>query len=210
MTEQEILDQKMDSISELGDEAFLNAPDSLFTLDETNDENSNDDSQTDHTSTVENEDEENEETEDETLDNQEVENEDGSEGEGSENEENNEEENTNSSDDDSLLYKETHDKIFKPFKANGRDIQVKDVDEAIRLMQMGVGFHSKMTELKPAMGIIRTLEQNGLLDEDKIKLFIDLNNKNPEAVRHFLKQNEIDPLDIDMDDETKYESKVNI
>ena len=185
------IEQQLDSISNLSDEDFLNAPDEVLPEENESIETPN----------------EEEENTDDTQENDNLTEQDNSETSEEETNDENEDETVK---EEALDYKATHDRIFQPFKANGRDIQIKDVDEAIRLMQMGVGFHRKMSELKPAMGILRTLEEHNLMDEDKIKLFIDLNNKNPEAIKHFMKSNEIDPLEIDMDNEVDYKSKVNM
>ena len=35
------------------------------------------------------------------------------------------------------IYRQTYEKIYAPFKANGKEFQVRNVDEAISLMQKG-------------------------------------------------------------------------
>lgn len=87
--------------------------------------------------------------------------------------------------------------ILAPFKANGRDMQVNTAEEAITLMQQGANYNKKMAGLKPHLAIVKQLEQNGLLDNDKIGFLIDLSKKNPEAIGKLLKDSGIDPLDLD-------------
>ena len=41
----------------------------------------------------------------------------------------------------------TVDKLFAPFKASGVDMQVRSVDEAVQLMQMGANYQKKMQNL---------------------------------------------------------------
>lgn len=96
------------------------------------------------------------------------------------------------------------DKLFKPFKANGKEIKVDSVDEAITLMQMGANYNKKMAALKPHLKLLKTLENNGLLDEDKLNYLIDLDKKNPEAIKKFIKDSGIDPLDIDTTSDINY------
>lgn len=101
-------------------------------------------------------------------------------------------------------YKAEYDKLMAPFKANGVDMQAQSVDDAIQLMQMGAGFHKKMAALKPALRHMKLLEKHDLLDDDKLNYLIDLSNKNPEAIQKLLKDSNIDPLDIDVKQNTNY------
>jgi hypothetical protein len=91
-----------------------------------------------------------------------------------------------------------------PFKAAKREIRLTNTDDARRLMQMGVDYSRKMEEMKPHRRIIKTLEKAGLLDESKLNFLIDLNKKNPEAIKKFLKDSEIDPMDLSLEGESTY------
>lgn len=93
-------------------------------------------------------------------------------------------------------YEALYKQITAPFKANGRDIQVESPEEAIRLMQMGANYNKKMAALKPNLALMKMLENNGLLNADKIGFLIDLDKKNPEAISKLVKDSGIDPLDI--------------
>jgi len=91
--------------------------------------------------------------------------------------------------------------IYSPFKANGVDISVKSPQEAIRLMQQGAGASKRMQELAPKLKIIQMLENNDLLDEGKVNQLIALGSKDPKAIAAYLKQEEIDPFSLDLDEE---------
>lgn len=95
-------------------------------------------------------------------------------------------------------------KLFAPFKANGRDIKINSVDEAIKLMQQGANYNKKMAALKPSLKVLKMLENNGLLDEQKITYLIDLDKKNPDAISKLIKESGIDPLDVNTQEEPKY------
>jgi len=95
--------------------------------------------------------------------------------------------------------------LFAPFKANGKDMQVDNVEDARRLMQMGVGYQKRMSELKPHLKIIKSLKNNDLLDVDKINRLIDLDKKDPGAIAKLIKEAGVDPLDIDTEDGDKYQ-----
>ena len=102
-------------------------------------------------------------------------------------------------------YKAGYEQIMAPFKANGKTMQVKSVEEAIQLMQMGANYTRKMQELQPHRKTLLMLENNGLLDEGKLSFLIDLDKKNPEAIKKLLQDANINPLDVDMDEESTYQ-----
>ncbi|AUR97281.1 hypothetical protein NVP1238A_32 [Vibrio phage 1.238.A._10N.261.52.F10] len=95
-------------------------------------------------------------------------------------------------------------RVLQPFKANGKEIQVQNVDEAITLMQMGANFTKKMQALQPNLKMLKTLEKEGLLDEGKLNYLIDLSHKDPKAIAKLVKDAELDPLDINTDEVEGY------
>lgn len=100
-------------------------------------------------------------------------------------------------------YESFYKQIMKPFKANGRTVELKTPEEAIQLMQMGANYTKKMQEFAPHRKLITMLTNNGLLDEDKLSYLIDLDKKNPEAIKKLVKDAGIDPMDIDVNAEHK-------
>ena len=101
-------------------------------------------------------------------------------------------------------YKAFHDRVMAPFQANGKTIQLRSVDEAIQLMQQGANYTRKMQAIAPHRKVLMMLENNGLLDESKLSRLIDLEKKNPDAIRALVKEAGIDPLDIDVHEESTY------
>ena len=101
-------------------------------------------------------------------------------------------------------YKKFYEKIMTPFKANGKVITLKTPEEAIQLMQMGANYTRKMQAIAPYKKTLLMLENNGLLDEDKLSFLIDLDKKNPEAIKKLIKDAGIDPMDIDTSTEPQY------
>lgn len=101
-------------------------------------------------------------------------------------------------------YKKFYEKIMTPFKANGKLITLKTPEEAIQLMQMGANYTRKMQAIAPYKKTLLMLENNGLLDEDKLSFLIDLDKKNPEAIKKLIKDAGIDPMDIDTSTEPQY------
>ena len=102
-------------------------------------------------------------------------------------------------------YESAFKKVTAPFKANGVDMQVKDPDDVVRLMQMGANYQKKMSQLKPNLKLIKMLENNELLDEAKLNNLIDLSKKDPTAIAKLVKESTVDPLDIDKDVPTEYQ-----
>ena len=101
-------------------------------------------------------------------------------------------------------YKAFHDQVMAPFQANGKTLQLRSVDEAIQLMQQGANYTRKMQAIAPHRKVLMMLENNGLLDESKLSRLIDLEKKNPDAIRALVKEAGIDPLDIDVHEESTY------
>ena len=94
-------------------------------------------------------------------------------------------------------YEAAYKELTAPFKANGRDIQVTSVKDAVALMQMGANYNKKMAALKPNLKLMKLLENNGLLSEEKLGYLIDLEKKNPDAINKLIKDSGLDPLDLD-------------
>lgn len=92
---------------------------------------------------------------------------------------------------DPEIYRQTYEKIYSPFKANGKEFQVRNVDEAISLMQKGVDYTRKQQALKPRLVEMRTLEEQGMLG-DNLNYAIDLYNGNPKALAKLIKDKGID------------------
>lgn len=124
-----------------------------------------------------------------------------------------EEENGEESDSDDIdnseknaQYKEQLDLLFAPFKANGREMKVESVNEAIQLMQMGANYAKKMTAIKPSLRLVKTMQKHGVSEQD-LSFFIDLKKKNPEAIARYLKEAGVDPLDLDLERSSEYKPK---
>lgn len=96
--------------------------------------------------------------------------------------------------------------VMTPFKANGKLIKLESADEAITLMQLGANYTKKMQAISHHKKFVMMLEQNGLLDEDKLSFYIDLDKGNPEALKKFLKDKKVDPVDLDVSGEVKYKA----
>jgi hypothetical protein len=101
-------------------------------------------------------------------------------------------------------YEAAYKQIMAPFKANGKMIELRSPEEAVQLMQMGANYTRKLQELQPHRKIVMMLDNNGLLDEGKLSYLIDLDKKNPEAIKKLIKDSGIDVNDIDPEVEPAY------
>lgn len=115
-----------------------------------------------------------------------------------------EQEETSSTEQDK--YKEELDKLYEPFTANGHEVQISSVDEAKQLIRRGIDYTKKMQALKPNLTLMKMLQNNDLLNEEKLSYLIDLDKRNPEAIAKLVKESGINPMDIDVEQESKYQA----
>ena len=105
-------------------------------------------------------------------------------------------------------YKSAYEQILKPFKANGKEIKPKDINDVVSLMQMGANYTRKMQKLAPMRRAAESLSKAGISDKD-LSFLIDLHKGNKEAIKKLLKNNNLDITDIDFDEESKYQENYN-
>ena len=103
-----------------------------------------------------------------------------------------------------INYEEQYNRLMAPFKANGKMITLNSPEELIQLAQMGANYTRKMQDIQPHRKVLQMLQNNGLLDEGKLSFLIDLDKKDPEAIKKLIKDTGIDPLDIDTSVEPAY------
>lgn len=101
-------------------------------------------------------------------------------------------------------YEEFYNAMMTPFTANGKKIELKSPEEAVQLMKMGANYTRKMQAIAPHRKILLMLENNKLLDEGKLSFLIDIEKKNPEAIKKLIKDSGIDPLEIDTTQDSTY------
>ena len=101
-------------------------------------------------------------------------------------------------------YKALYEEVMAPFKANGKEFKPESSQEAVRLMQQGANYVKKMTALRPNLKLMRMLQNQDLLDEEKLTFLIDVHRREPAAIQKLLKDGNVDPMSIDTDEEPKY------
>lgn len=101
-------------------------------------------------------------------------------------------------------YEAEYKKLLTPFKASGQMVEVKSIEDARALMQMGAHFNKKMAALKPNLKILRTLENAQLLDETKLGFLIDLSKKDPAAISKLIADSGLNPMELDSEKANEY------
>lgn len=100
--------------------------------------------------------------------------------------------------------------LTSPFRANNADVQVDDPKDIRRLMQMGMNYQKKLGKIRPHLGALKSLEQNGLLDSDKLSFAIDLMNHKPEAIAQLIKESGVDTYSLPDVEATPYQAPNHI
>lgn len=109
-----------------------------------------------------------------------------------------------------ISYEDVVKQIFAPFKANGKEIAPRTVEDVIQLMQMGANYTKKMQSIAPMRKAVESLSNAGINSEEDLSYLIDLYKGDKEAIKRLLKDNQIDAMDLDLD-EVKYSpNKQNI
>lgn len=97
-----------------------------------------------------------------------------------------------------------YDAITAEFKANGKMMSISNPSDIKTLVQQGINYSKRMAELKPGINVLRTLEEHGLMDNDKISYLIDLHNKDPKAIAKLVKDSGIEAYDLETEDTDGY------
>ena len=109
-----------------------------------------------------------------------------------------------------INYEEVVKQIFSPFKANGKEIAPRTVEDVVQLMQMGANYTKKMQSIAPMRKAVESLSNAGIDSEEKLSYLIDLYKGDKEAIKQLLKNNQIDAMDLDLDEIHYNPNKQNI
>lgn len=112
--------------------------------------------------------------------------------------------------DEPLTAEEFQRLVTAEFTANGRQVRVENPEDVIRLMQMGMNYNKKMEVIKPNMGLIRTLRDNGIVEPSQLQFLLDLQKGDKAAIAKLLKDKEVDSYDLSDLEETPYVPKTEI
>ena len=108
--------------------------------------------------------------------------------------------NTNSTETEptEIDYKAFYESVTKDFKAAGKIMPgVKDPDKFIKALQMATDYALKTAALKPVLKKAKMLED---VTDEEFSEMLDFRKRNPEVIKKALKEAQLDPLDLDLED----------
>ena len=95
-------------------------------------------------------------------------------------------------------YKKFYETVTQDFKASGKVIPgVKEPEKFIKALQMATDYALKTAALKPALKRVKMLD--GISDEEFTEM-LDFRKRNPEVIKKAIKEANLDPIDLDLDD----------
>ena len=94
-------------------------------------------------------------------------------------------------------YKKFYETVTQDFKASGKVIPgVKEPEKFIKALQMATDYALKTAALKPALKRVKMLD--GISDEEFTEM-LDFRKRNPEVIKKAIKEANLDPIDLDLD-----------
>lgn len=111
---------------------------------------------------------------------------------------------------DDFDYKAAYEGVLEPFKASGQTVTPESIEDLRRMAQMGFDYSRKMGQMKPHLRLVRTLEKANLTDADSVNFLLELQAGKPEAIKKLLKDNSIDPMDLDLEGSESYKPNDHI
>ena len=94
-------------------------------------------------------------------------------------------------------YKKFYETVTQDFKASGKVMPgVKEPEKFIKALQMATDYALKTAALKPALKRVKMLDG---ISDDEFSEMLDFRNRNPEVIKKAIKDANLDPLDLDMD-----------
>ena len=94
-------------------------------------------------------------------------------------------------------YKKFYETVTQDFKASGKVMPgVKEPEKFIKALQMATDYALKTAALKPALKRVKMLDG---VSDDEFSEMLDFRKRNPEVIKKALKEAQLDPLDLDLD-----------
>lgn len=98
------------------------------------------------------------------------------------------------------------DILTGPIQASGKTVQFKDPEELKALIQQGVHFTKNMQQIAPYRKTVMSLQNNGLMEGDRLNHMIDVSKGDKGAILRLLKEHNIDPMDLDPNAAATYQT----
>lgn len=99
-------------------------------------------------------------------------------------------------------YKAFYTKVTSEYKANGKTMPgIKDPEDLVTALQMASNYAQKTAALKPSLKRVKMLKD---VTDEELNEMLDFRSRKPEVIKKALKEAELDPLDIDIDEDIDY------
>ncbi len=99
-------------------------------------------------------------------------------------------------------YKKFYEEATADYKANGKIMPgIREPKDLITALQMASNYAQKTAALKPGLKRVKMLKD---VSDDQLNEMLDFNARNPDVIKKAMKDAELDPLDIDIDEEMDY------
>jgi len=97
--------------------------------------------------------------------------------------------------------KDFYNKVTGEFKANGKVVKgFTDPDKLIQAQQMAYGYSKKMQKFNEYKPYLKALQENELLDENRLNLLIEASKGKPEAIKQLIETAKLDPRELDFEE----------
>lgn len=107
-------------------------------------------------------------------------------------------------------YEQFYKTVMAPIKANGKLIKLNSANDVISLIQQGANYTKKMQSIAPYRKQLKMLEDNDLLDNDKLRFLVDVSKGDKDAIKKLLADNKIDTNDLSgYDDDEELDEEGN-
>ena len=106
-------------------------------------------------------------------------------------------------------YRNAYKELLKPLWARGHNFTPRNIDEVKTLMSQGVDYLYKTQQLAQHRKQIELLQREGISNDD-LTFLIDLKKKDPEAIKKFFADGNINPYDIDVSESPNYQPKTQM
>jgi len=104
--------------------------------------------------------------------------------------------------DNEIDYKAFYEKVTSEYKANGKIMPgIKNPEDLVTALQMASNYAQKTAALKPSLKRVKMLKD---VTDEELNEMLDFRARNPEVIKKALKEAQLDPLDIDIDEDVDY------
>ncbi len=106
-------------------------------------------------------------------------------------------------------YRKAYKDLLQPLWARGHNFTPRNIEEVKTLMSQGIDYLYKTQQLAQHRKQIELLQREGISNDD-LTFLIDLKKKDPEAIKKFFADGQLNPYDIDVSDAPNYQPKTQM